>query len=55
MTMPNDNWPLFATTSSSGYTISSTLNTIHMPQPVALTALEWLDAEVERTCKLARP
>jgi len=41
-------WPLIVS-SGHGYTYAGSTNT---PRPQ--TALEWLDAEIEATCKLAR-
>lgn len=48
----NDPGPYYITSSSSssGYTLTSaSAGSVREP-----TALEWLDAEVERTCALAR-
>ena len=48
------NWTMPVTISTGDYVFSGGAGGYSMPAPRPQTALEWLDAEVEATCKLAR-
>lgn len=57
--MASGDWAASNVSSSSSYTLTAPVTYyasggITMPAPRPQTALEWLDAEIEAVCKLAR-